>query len=194
MKKEDMKIAVVCSSNQNRSMEAHAFLKKKDFDVHSFGSGSQVKLPGASMHQPNIYDFNTTYEEMYRDLASKDHQLYTGNGILRMLDRNRRIKPKPERFQDSPLLFDMIVTCEERVYDQVLEEFENRTVRLYKPVYVVNIDILDNHEAATLGAITINDFCQKVKDSADLDGYIEEVIIRMDNSDWTNLLYAVVFY
>lgn len=38
-----------------------------------------------------------------------------------MLERNKRIKLKPERFQDSAVLFDLIVTCEERVYDQVVE-------------------------------------------------------------------------
>jgi len=38
-----------------------------------------------------------------------------------MLDRNRRIKPKPERFQECREHFDVIITCEERVYDQVVE-------------------------------------------------------------------------
>lgn len=38
-----------------------------------------------------------------------------------MLDRNRRIKPKPERFQANRDLFDVIVSCEERVYDQIIE-------------------------------------------------------------------------
>jgi len=38
-----------------------------------------------------------------------------------MLDRNRRIKAKPERFQSCKDHFDIIVTCEERVYDQVIE-------------------------------------------------------------------------
>ena len=38
-----------------------------------------------------------------------------------MLDRNRRIKPKPERFQECGEHFDLIITCEERVYDQVIE-------------------------------------------------------------------------
>ena len=46
---------------------------------------------------------------------------YTTNGILHMLDRNRRIKTHPEKFKDSKDHFDMIITCEERVYDQVLE-------------------------------------------------------------------------
>lgn len=38
-----------------------------------------------------------------------------------MLDRNRRIKTRPERFQDNSDKFDVIFTCEERVYDQVVE-------------------------------------------------------------------------
>ena len=124
----DLRIAVICSSNQNRSMEAHNFLAKKGFNVRSFGSGNAVKLPGLTMvhcldnvstcvncrdskwlkaerllflgsapDKPNIYDFSTTYHEMYQDLAKKDKSLYTQNGILHMLDRNRRIKPRPER-------------------------------------------------------------------------------------------------
>lgn len=37
------------------------------------------------------------------------------------MDRNKRIKPRPERFQNCKDLFDLILTCEERVYDQVVE-------------------------------------------------------------------------
>jgi len=48
---------------------------------------------------------------------------YTENGLLSMLDRNRRIKLKPERFQACFDHFNVIITCEERVYDQVLEGF-----------------------------------------------------------------------
>lgn len=38
-----------------------------------------------------------------------------------MLDRNRRIKARPERFQDCKESFDLVITAEERVYDQVIE-------------------------------------------------------------------------
>ena len=48
-------------------------------------------------------------------------QSYTQNGILHMLDRNRRIKECPQRFQSMNEHFSLIVTCEERVYDQVIE-------------------------------------------------------------------------
>lgn len=36
-----------------------------------------------------------------------------------MLDRNRRIKKSPEKFQLCTDRFDLIITAEERVYDQV---------------------------------------------------------------------------
>ena len=75
-----------------------------------------MKLPGPAPDRPNVYDFKTTY-----DLLRTDKELYTQNGILHMLDKNKRIKPRPERFQNCRDLFDLILTCEERVYDQVVE-------------------------------------------------------------------------
>jgi len=80
-------VAVVCSSNMNRSMEAHARLSNKGFNVASFGTGDKVKLPGPSASQPNIYEFGTSYSEIWTDLAQKDEALYKQNGILHMLDR-----------------------------------------------------------------------------------------------------------
>lgn len=38
-----------------------------------------------------------------------------------MLDRNRRIKQKPQKFQTAAVRFDVIITCEERVYDQTVD-------------------------------------------------------------------------
>ena len=47
---------------------------------------------------------------------------YTQNGILRMLDRNKRIKTCPERFQDATKEdFNVVFTVEERIFDIVKE-------------------------------------------------------------------------
>lgn len=47
---------------------------KKGFNVKSFGTGDKVKLPGNAPDRPNIYDFGTTYDEIYNDLLNKDKQ------------------------------------------------------------------------------------------------------------------------
>ncbi len=184
---------------------------------------------------------------------------YTTNGILHMLDRNRRIKPRPERFQTCDEKFDIIVSCEERVYDQILEgtgfspphpresqkhetlptrqsfhwtnaenpervqcccteflclqslwqnmfeqyqyivlpapltqcspnygsltaDLEARDKQGDTPVHVINIDIQDNHEEATIGAFMICDMCTLVSTShsqTDLHLHIFIVVISV---------------
>lgn len=52
---------------------------KKGYYVKSYGTGSVVTLPGAAPEQPNVYSFDTTYEEMYQDLYQKDLQRYPPN-------------------------------------------------------------------------------------------------------------------
>lgn len=76
-----------------------------------------------------------------------------------MLERNKRIKKHPDRFQLSKEKFDILITCEERVYDQVLEWMEAKEPLDNSTVHVINIDILDNHEEATIGAFLISDMC-----------------------------------
>lgn len=74
---ESKRIAVICASNQNRSMETHFLFKERGVpNVFSFGTGSQVKLPGPTRNQPNVYDFGSSYQEIYNDLSSKDAMLY----------------------------------------------------------------------------------------------------------------------
>ncbi|XP_046395892.1 RNA polymerase II subunit A C-terminal domain phosphatase SSU72 [Ischnura elegans] len=189
-----MKIAVTCSSNMNRSMEAHAFLSKNGFDVNSFGTGDKVKLPGPAPDRPNCYEFGVTYEEIYQDLLAKDKALYTQNGLLHMLDRNRRIKARPERFQSCKDKFDVVITCEERVYDQVIECFEARIPEENTPVHVVNIDIQDNHEEATIGAFLICELVTLMSDSDDLDNDVDELLQEFEGKFQRAVLHCVLFY
>jgi RNA polymerase II subunit A C-terminal domain phosphatase SSU72 len=67
--------SVICSSNQNRSMEAHFVLSSHGFDVWSFGVGNNVRLPGPTAAQPNVYEFGTPYEYIYGELKGKNEDL-----------------------------------------------------------------------------------------------------------------------
>ena len=42
-RKQSLRIAVICSSNMNRSMEGHRLLQKKGFNISSYGTGTQVR-------------------------------------------------------------------------------------------------------------------------------------------------------
>lgn len=56
-------------------MEAHSQLGRAGLDVESYGTGTHVKLPGPSLHEPNVYDFGTPYGAIYDDLRRKDPEL-----------------------------------------------------------------------------------------------------------------------
>ena len=158
-------------------MEAHLRLSQTPYPVLSFGTGSLVRLPGPSITQPNVYAFNTTsYAQIISSLSSKDPRLYRANGVLSMLERNRAVKWGPERWQDWPIgtprtdalrkgdkgaegveagVVDVVITCEERCWDAVVENLGERGSPLNRPVHVINVDIKDNHEEALVGGRAI---------------------------------------
>ncbi|KAJ2779381.1 RNA polymerase II subunit A C-terminal domain phosphatase [Coemansia javaensis] len=189
-----VKFAVICASNMNRSMEAHYQLKKHGYNIQSFGTGSAVRLPGPTANQPNIYNFGTPYNKIHSDLKTQDKALYTRNGLLMMLDRNRNVKAAPQRFHDDSRPFDVIFTCEERVFDAVCEELLARAGVNSRPVHVINVDIEDNHKESVIGAKTILELARQIVASRDLerdmDFIIEDVQTRMPH----RLLYTMAFY
>jgi len=175
-------------------MEAHLRLTTapSPYPTISFGTGSLVRLPGPSINQPNVYNFNhTSYAAMYNELHSKDPKLYRANGILPMLERNKGVKWGPERWQDWRIgvprvgkrwwgqgeggdggleadykndrgsagaeagIVDIVITCEERCWEAVVDDLLNRGAPLNRPVHVFNVDIKDNHEEALVGGKAI---------------------------------------
>jgi len=167
-------------------MEAHLRLSLAHHPVISFGTGSLIRLPGPTMTQPNVYPFNvTSYDKMYADLEAADAKLYRANGVLNMLARNRAVKFGPERWQDwavgKPRLrneadrgsagteggvVDVVVTCEERCWDAVVDNLLERGSPLNRPVHVINVDIKDNHEEALVGGRAILDLAGRLDEAA----------------------------
>lgn len=167
-------------------MEGHLRLSAAKYPVVSFGTGSLVRLPGPSITQPNVYAFNKiSYDSMYKELDAKDPRLYRANGILNMLDRNRNVKWGPERWQDwqvgMPRLqhaadrgsegveggtVDIVITCEERCWDAVVDDLMARGAPLNRPVHVINVDIKDNHEEALVGGRGILDLADSLNKAA----------------------------
>jgi len=181
----------------NRSMEAHSQLGRAGLDVESYGTGTHVKLPGPSLHEPNVYDFGTPYGAIYDDLRRKDPELYKRNGLLPMLKRNTSVKLAPQRWQDNAGdgVFDMIMTFEERVFDLVVEDMNNREPRLMKCVLIINMDVKDNHEEAGVGAKLAVELCQKLEAiDGDWEDIIDDLITAFEKQHKRRLAYSISFY
>lgn len=174
--KQLMRFCTVCASNQNRSMEAHKVLQEHGFNVQSYGTGSTVRLPGPSADKPQVYKFGTGYDQMYKELKNQNQRLYTTNGVLNMLDRNRKIKDHPESWSKHSEVFDVVITCQERCFDSVCLDLLHRGVKLSRPVHVINVEIEDNHKEAALGAQAILDLVNDLVQSTDPDAEALEVL------------------
>jgi RNA polymerase II subunit A C-terminal domain phosphatase SSU72 len=163
------RIAVICASNQNRSMETHnLFVERGVPNVSSYGTGSQIKLPGPSRNQPNVYDFGATYQEIYQDLIAKDQQFYESRGLLGMLSRNMKVKTRPQRFQDEfNAQFELIFTFELRVFDLVVEDLRNRESTTHRLVHVINFETTDTQQDAAEGAKEVYELLQIMNNKGD---------------------------
>jgi RNA polymerase II subunit A C-terminal domain phosphatase SSU72 len=193
--RDDIKIALVCQSNLNRSMEAHAILNKHGYKVSSFGAGSKVRLPGEAIDKPNVYDFGTPYDHILADLKRKNARRYTKNGMIQMVDRDRKVKKAPERWQDSvDQHFDLVVTYEKRVYDIVVADLEQRETEESRPAHVVNLDTPDNHaEAKTASELTLK-LVDKVYASEDWEDEMTNILDDYEAKYDRPVLMTVMFY
>jgi RNA polymerase II subunit A C-terminal domain phosphatase SSU72 len=102
-------------------MEAHDLAFRAGFQVSSYGAGNRVRLPGQTQDDPRVFEFGTPYHEMFKRLYEENFHFYSKNGNLQMLDRDRKLKFCPQRWQDETRKFDIVVCFEQRVYELVVD-------------------------------------------------------------------------
>ncbi|KAF2072779.1 hypothetical protein CYY_005901 [Polysphondylium violaceum] len=196
------RLAMVCASNQNRSLEAHNLFNNKGVKgVRSFGTSAHCKLPGPSIDKPNVFPFGTAYQSIYDSLKHQNVDLYTQNGILNMLERNIRVKLAPERWQEEvKQKFDLVFTFDQRVYDMVIDDLAQRDIGgtgLIQPIHVINLQVKDTHEEAVGGALHAYDIYTTLSkfddwDDSKLDW--DEVLDQFYKKTGRQLLHCLMFY
>jgi len=172
--KSVLSFGVVCSSNINRSMEAHVVLGNAGLQVESYGTGTQVRLPGRNAMEPKIYKFGTPYEHMYNDMAvtPQDEAFFKRNGVLQLCKRGAAVKRAPQRWQDMPTevvrRHDVVIAFEERIFDAVVSDLQMREPTSdFMPIHVICLDTKDNpHEAKLQGRVAL-DLCWVLEHAAD---------------------------
>jgi RNA polymerase II subunit A C-terminal domain phosphatase SSU72 len=149
-------------------MEAHCVLQNAGLRVQSYGTGSQVRLPGRSAMEPRIFKFGTPYATIYSSLYADDAEFFRRNGVLSLCERGAAVKRAPQRWQDlttEEILAHQVVICfEERIYDAVLEDLQRRDpTEDFSTILVICLDTKDNpHEAAVQGQVCL-DLCWKLE-------------------------------
>jgi len=157
-------------------MEAHLVLGNAGLNCESYGTGTQVRLPGKKAMEPRIFKFGTPYEQMYKSLTSTpdDAAFFNRNRVLQLCRRGAAVKRAPARWQDTPTdrvnQHDVVIAFEERIYDAVIEDLQMREpTEDFKPIHVICLDTKDNPtEAAKQGQVAL-DLCWRLEKCADLE-------------------------
>ena len=135
-------------------------------------------MPGPNKRD-NVYDFGTTYQEILDDMLKQDHPFYREYGLIDMIDRDRHIKDKPERFAhtfDRSEMFDIIFTYQERVMEKVIMEFHRNGNANFELCTVVNIETPDDHAHALESAKTTLQLAKTIEQLTSIPEEIEAAL------------------
>lgn len=194
-----LSFGVVCSSNINRSMEAHVVLGNAGLIVESYGTGTQVRLPGRSAMEPRVFKFGTPYADMYRSMSATpdDEAFFLHNGVLQLCRRGAAVKLAPQRWQDMPSSFvathDVVIAFEERIFDAVVEDLQTREPENFDPLHVVCLDTKDNpHEARLQGRVAL-ELCWLLEKSDDLVGEAPRILDEWETARMEHTKIKVLY-
>ena len=200
-----LRFACVCASNVNRSMEGHRALSSNGFNVCSYGTNSQITMPGPD-GKAIMYDFGTTYNE----IAANMKELVAGivdnqyEQFIEMIEKDAKVKEKPERFtstfeSNSRKTFDVIFTYQKTpVMEKVIQDFLSHGNMNFELCHVINIETKDDRKNALTSANHTLRLAERISEvvaqEKDLTEELENILQVFIERDKLQLSCHVVAY
>ncbi|KAL4146394.1 hypothetical protein PRNP1_012258 [Phytophthora ramorum] len=189
--------AMVCANNVNRSAAAHERLSAAGLRVCSYGAGRQVTFPGRTSTDARTFKFLTPYAVMHSTLQEEDAALFSGNGVLRILERDMPLKAAPERWQsigNKQLLgIDVVVCLDYVMFLTVLEDIQMR-IRLSfktKQFHIICLDTADTPEEAVSGGERVLGLCRELDVPSDelTEEFVKTVVEKFEKKHELQMFY-----
>eukprot|EP00970_Alexandrium_tamarense_P012855 scaffold3100_cov203-Alexandrium_tamarense.AAC.30 len=176
--------------------------------VESYGTGTQVRLPGKSSMEPRIFKFGTPYSEMYASMSAtpEDEAFFVHNGVLQLCKRGSSVKKaRPADIDvmvgNSAFTLDNLTsisynisshpndgkTLPPKPYRLMMEPTED-----FKAIHVICLDTKDNpHEAKLQGRVAL-ELCWLLEQTEDLDAEAAELVERFQDEQMTHTQIKVL--
>ena len=121
-----------------------------------------------------------SYQDMYEQLIQENERHYRNTGVLHMLERNKQIKLRPQRFQEASSEYlrdvDFVFCLESRVFADVVDDLTCQRVPSgdMRPIHVLNLETEDSGSGAKTGAAWMARLARLLED--EVGHHLEEEI------------------
>ncbi|KAF4036869.1 Ssu72-like protein [Phytophthora infestans] len=168
--------AMVCVNNVNLSAAAHESLSSAGMRVYSYGAGRRVTFPGKTISEARTFKFLTPYATMHSILEKEDAALFTGNGVLQILKRDRPLKTAPERWQS--LSNKQLISIGVVVYIQMRIRLSFKT----KQLHIICLDTVDTPQEALTGGERVLKLCRELNVPVDelTEGFVKTTVEKFE--------------
>ena len=139
---------------------------------------------------------------MYNQCIQEGERHYAHVGVLSMLERNKQIKARPQRFQEADSAYlrdiDFVFCLESRVFADVVDDLmcQRHPSADMRPIHVFNLETEDSSDGAKTGASWMVRFAQVLEEEVGHDLTTEiasELLEEFEAESGLQLMYCLCY-